>query len=210
MKQWFVFAVTITTILLWCVMQKIDGTFGESGIITCIPIVLFFGTGLLKVDDLNNYPWSIVMLAMGGIALGKAVTSSGLLKTIALALQKRIMHYDAIVVLIIFGALILVVATFVSHTVSALIIIPLVKEVGDSLPKPHPLMLIMGVALIASGAMGLPTSGFPNVTAIGMRDEVGKPYLTVNLFITRGVPASIIVYVCIITIGYGIMSSMNF
>ena len=34
--------------------------------------------------------------------------------------------------------------------------------------------------------MGLPTSGFPNVTAIGMRDEVGKPYLTVNLFITRG------------------------
>ena len=78
------------------------------------------------------------------------------------------------------------VATFVSHTVSALIIIPLVKEVGDSLPKPHPLMLIMGVALIASGAMGLPTSGFPNVTAIGMRDEVGKPYLTVNLFITRG------------------------
>lgn len=210
MKQWFVFAVTITTILLWCVMQKIDGTFGESGIITCIPIVLFFGTGLLKVDDLNNYPWSIVMLAMGGIALGKAVTSSGLLKTIALALQKRIMHYDAIVVLIIFGALILVVATFVSHTVSALIIIPLVKEVGDSLPKPHPLMLIMGVALIASGAMGLPTSGFPNVTAIGMRDEVGKPYLTVNLFITRGVPASIIVYVCIITIGYGIMSSLNF
>ena len=58
--------------------------------------------------------------------------------------------------------------------------------------------------------MGLPTSGFPNVTAIGMRDEVGKPYLTVNLFITRGVPASIIVYVCIITIGYGIMSSLNF
>ena len=43
-----------------------------------------------------------------------------------------------------------------------------------------------------------------------MRDEVGKPYLTVNLFITRGVPASIIVYVCIITIGYGIMSSLNF
>ena len=23
MKQWFVFAVTITTILLWCVMQKL-------------------------------------------------------------------------------------------------------------------------------------------------------------------------------------------
>lgn len=191
-------------------MSKISGTFGESGIITIIPIVLFYGTGLLKVDDLNNYPWSIVLLAMGGIALGKAVTSSGLLKTIALALQKKIMDYDAFVVLVIFGALILVVATFVSHTVSALIIVPLVKEVGESLPTPHPRMLIMGVALIALGAMGLPTSGFPNVTAIGMRDEVGKPYVTVNSFITRGVPASIIVYLCVITLGYGIMSSLKF
>ncbi|KAL6453466.1 PHO87 Inorganic phosphate transporter PHO87 [Candida maltosa Xu316] len=209
-KQYYVFAVTIATIILWCVMSKIDGTFGEAGIITIIPVVLFFGTGILKVDDLNNYPWSIVMLAMGGIALGKAITSSGLLKTIALSLQKRIMNYDAFAVMAIFGALILVIATFVSHTVSALIIIPLVKEVGESLPKPHPLLLIMGVALIASGAMGLPTSGFPNVTAIGMRDEVGKPYVTVNLFITRGVPASIIVYLCVITIGYGIMTAIDF
>lgn len=209
-KQIYVFVVTLATILLWCVMSKISGTFGESGIITIIPIVLFYGTGLLKVDDLNNYPWSIVLLAMGGIALGKAVTSSGLLKTIALALQKKIMDYDAFVVLVIFGALILVVATFVSHTVSALIIVPLVKEVGESLPTPHPRMLIMGVALIALGAMGLPTSGFPNVTAIGMRDEVGKPYVTVNSFITRGVPASIIVYLCVITLGYGIMSSLKF
>ncbi|RCK56619.1 Inorganic phosphate transporter PHO87 [Candida viswanathii] len=209
-KQIFVFVVTLATILLWCVMTKIDGTFGESGIITIIPVVLFYGTGLLKVDDLNNYPWSIVLLAMGGIALGKAVTSSGLLKTIAMALQRRIMNYDAFVVLLIFGVLILVVATFVSHTVSALIIVPLVKEVGDSLPTPHPRMLIMGVALIALGAMGLPTSGFPNVTAIGMRDEVGKPYVTVNSFITRGVPASLIVYLCVITIGYGVMSSLGF
>ncbi|KAM9916523.1 hypothetical protein OXX59_009915 [Metschnikowia pulcherrima] len=68
----------------------------------------------------------------------------------------------------------------------------------------------MGTALIASGAMGLPTSGFPNVTAISMTDEVGKRYLSVSTFITRGVPASIIAYVFVITVGYGIMSSLSF
>ncbi|RLV96263.1 Inorganic phosphate transporter PHO87 [Spathaspora sp. JA1] len=209
-KQYFVFAVTLLTILLWCVMTKVEDTFGVAGIITIIPIVLFFGTGLLKVDDLNNYPWSIVLLAMGGIALGNAITSSGLLSTIAMALEAKIRDFPLYAIVVIFGALILVVATFVSHTVAALIIVPLVKEVGDSLPHPHPLILVMATALIASGAMGLPTSGFPNVTAISMRDEVGKNYLTVNTFITRGVPASIIVYVCVITIGYGIMSSLKF
>lgn len=209
-KQIFISIVTIATILLWCLMTKIEGVFGESGIISIIPIVLFFGTGLLKVDDLNNYPWSIILLAMGGIALGKAVTSSGLLKTIATALQHQIEDFNVFVILIIFGILILVVATFVSHTVAALIIIPLVKEVGEHLPEPHPLILVMGTALIASSAMGLPTSGFPNVTAISMRDEVGKPYLTVNTFITRGVPASFIAYACVVTIGYGIMTALKF
>ncbi|KAG5421870.1 PHO87 [Candida metapsilosis] len=209
-KQYFVLLVAIVTILLWCVIEKIEVNWGSSGIVTCFAYVMFFSTGLLTVDDLNNYPWSIIVLAMGGIALGKAIGSSGLLSTIAIALQKRIMNYSAYVVLLIFGIIVLVFATFVSHTVAALIIVPLVKEVGDALPKPHPNLLILGTALVASCAMALPTSGFPNVTAISMRDELGRPYLTVNEFISRGIPASIIAYLCIITIGYGIMSSIGY
>jgi len=209
-KQYFILMVTVATILLWCMLSQIESTFGESGQIAIIPVVLLFGTGLLKVDDLNNFPWSIVLLAMGGLALGKAVSSSGLLKTIAMALQRKIDHFDVFVILLIFGALVLVFATFVSHTVATLIIVPLVKQVGDALPTPHPQLLVMGTALVASAAMGLPTSGFPNVTAISMRDEVGKHYLTVNTFITRGVPASIIAYLIVITVGYGIMTAIQF
>lgn len=209
-KQWYVSAVCIGTIILWCVMSKIESTFGLSGIVAIVPMVLLFGTGLLKVDDVNNFPWSIILLAMGGLALGKAVTSSGFLATIATALQKKVMNLDAFVVLLIFGLLILVVATFVSHTVAAIIIVPLVKEVGDAMSTPHPLLLVMGTALLSSAAMGLPTSGFPNVTAISMTDEVGKRYLTVNTFITRGVPASIIAYLFVVTLGYGIMTALSF
>lgn len=209
-KQWYVTVVCIATILLWCVESQIAETFGSSGIIAVIPIVLLFGTGILKVDDVNNFPWSIILLAMGGLALGSGVTSSGLLATIAMALQKKVANFDAFVILLIFGILILVVATFVSHTVATIIIVPLVKEVGEKMKHPHPLLLIMGSALLASGAMGLPTSGFPNVTAISMTDEVGKRYLTVNTFITRGVPASIITFAITVTLGYGIMTSLGY
>lgn len=133
MKQYYVIVVTLGTILLWCVLTQIQDVFGSSGQIAVIPLVLFFGTGLLSTQDINNFPWSIVILAMGGIALGGAVSSSGLLTTIAGALQRRVMDFPLYAVLIIFGIVMLVVGTFVSHTVSAIIIIPLMKEVGEKL-----------------------------------------------------------------------------
>ncbi|CAI5757817.1 unnamed protein product [Candida verbasci] len=207
-KQIFVLLVTIVTIILWCVESKIEGTFGESGIISVIPFVLFFGSGLLKVDDLNMYPWNIVLLASGGIALGKALTASELLKTVAESLEKKIMDYGAFLIMFIFGALVLVISTFISHTVAALIIVPLILEVGQSLGA-HTNLLIMGVALGCSSGMGLPSSGFPNMTAVGLRDPVGKPYITVNTLMTRGIPASIITFLVIVTVGYGIMSSLG-
>lgn len=39
-------------------------------------------------DDFNNQLWNVVMLAMGGSALGEAVTSSGLLAAIAHGIEE--------------------------------------------------------------------------------------------------------------------------
>lgn len=208
--QWFIVSVTLITIVLWCFALRLEGIFGEMGIIALIPMICFFGSGLLTTADLNNYPWNIVVLAMGGTALGKAVASSGLLSTIAVTIQREVQDYSLFGVTLTFGLLILVMATFVSHTVAALIVIPLISEIGNNLSDARPRLLIMVSALLCSAAMGLPTSGFPNVTAICMTDEFGKPYLTVNTFITRGVPSSLIAYAIIVSVGYGTMLLINF
>lgn len=209
LKQWFICGVTLATIILWCVEKQIESAFGSSGIIAILPIAIFFGSGLLSTKDFNTFPWSIVLLAMGGTALGKGVSSSGLLAAIAEALEKRVEKDSPMAVLCIFGALMLVVGTFVSHTVSAIIIVPLVQEVGNKLsnPKAAPL-LVFGCSLLASAGMGLASSGFPNVTAISMLDKKGNRYLSMSTFMSRGIPCSIIVYVCVITIGYGITISV--
>lgn len=208
--QWFIVAVSFSTIILWCLASRLQGIFGEMGIIALIPLVLFFGTGLLSTEDFNNYPWNIVILAMGGTALGKAVASSGLLTTIATQIQMRVKDFSLFGVTVTFGFLILVMATFVSHTVAALIVIPLVKEIGNELPDPHPRILIMVSALLCSAAMALPTSGFPNVNAICMTDEFGQPYLKVTTFITRGVPSSLITYLIIVSVGFTTMKLIQF
>ncbi|RKP30057.1 SPX-domain-containing protein [Metschnikowia bicuspidata] len=208
--QWFVVAVAILTILLWCFASRLEGIFGEMGIIALIPMICFFGSGLLTTADLNNYPWNIVVLAMGGTALGKAAASSGLLSSIAVTIQREVQDYSLFGVTVTFGLLILVMATFVSHTVAALIVVPLISEIDNNIKDGRPRLLIMVSALLCSAAMGLPTSGFPNVTAICMTNEFNKPYLTVNTFIIRGVPSSLIAYAIIITVGYGTMKLINF
>ena len=162
--QWFISVVTIATIVLWCISHQLEGVFGDMGVIAIIPIVMFFGTGILTKEDFNNFLWTIIILAAGGLALGKAVNSSGLLHTIAHGITAEVEGLSLYGVLCVFAALIAIVATFISHTVAALIILPLVARVGETMQNPHPNLLVMGSVLMASGAMGLPTSGFPNMS----------------------------------------------
>lgn len=163
--QYFISAVTLGTIALWCVSHQLEHVFGDMGVIAIIPLVLFFGTGILNKEDFNNFLWTIIILAAGGLCLGKAVTSSGLLHTIAGSITERVEHLSLYSVLLVFCALILVIATFISHTVAALIILPLVRQIGVNMENPHPNLLVMASALMCSVAMALPTSGFPNMSA---------------------------------------------
>jgi phosphate transporter len=146
------------------VSRQLESVFGDMGIIAIIPLALFFGTGILTKEDFNNFLWTIIILAAGGLSLGKAVSSSGLLHTIAEGITAKVSHLSVYGMLVVFAGLILVVATFISHTVAALIILPLVRQVGANMKEPHPNLLVMGSVLMASAAMGLPTSGFPNMS----------------------------------------------
>lgn len=169
--QWFIIAVTLITIVLWCVTHQLEPVFGDMGVVAIIPIVLFFGTGILTKEDFNNFLWTIIILAAGGLALGKAVNSSGLLHTLAASITSGVQGMNLYSVMAVFAAMIMVVASFISHTVAALIILPLVAQVGEGMEEPHPNLLVMSSVLMCSAAMALPTSGFPNMS------ESSLPYV---------------------------------
>ncbi|KAI1108211.1 SPX-domain-containing protein [Nemania sp. NC0429] len=201
--QWFVSVVCLASIGLWCASHALESTFGHMGVIAILPIVIFFGVGVLTKEDFNNFPWTIVILAAGGLSLGKAVESSGLLHTVATKISAEVHELDLYVVVLIFSSLALVIATFISHTVAALILLPLVADIN--MEEPHPNLLVMVTTLMCSAAMGLPTSGFPNMTAIMKEDATGERYLSVKHFISRGIPSSIVSFFVVVTIGYGAM-----
>ena len=205
LKQWFISGVCVGTIVLWCFQNQIQAMVGDMAVTALIPLVLFFGTGILTKEDFNNFLWTIVFLAMGGIALGKAVASSGLLKSLDAFVQERVNGLPLWGIMLILVAVGLVVATFISHTIAAVLLVPIAAQMGANLADPHPRLLIMATTLTSSAAMGLPVSGFPNMTAINLEDEVGHHYVSVRTFLRVGIPASILATLIIATLGYVIM-----
>ncbi|GAA6005625.1 hypothetical protein JCM11491_003705 [Sporobolomyces phaffii] len=203
--QYFVAGVTLATIALWCVESKLSWLFGDMGIIAILPIVMFYGSGILRKADFDHSPWSIVFLAMGGIGLGKAVLSSGLLDDIDHVIERVVLGLDIWPILALFGVIVLIIATFISHTIAAVLVVPIAAQIGTAMDVPHPRLLIFATSLICSAGMGLPVSGFPNLQAISLEDDVGQPYLTPVDFFKNGVPASIIATTIVVTLGYGIM-----
>ncbi|KAI8922118.1 SPX domain-containing protein [Powellomyces hirtus] len=204
-KQWYIIAVSFLTIILWCAESALEDYVGDMGVIAIVPIVAFYGVGLLTKDDWNSMLWSVVMLAMGGIALGKAVDSSGLLLEITHSLTPHLEGMSPFKCLALFSGLVLVGTTFISHTVGALIILPIILKVGSSLPDPRANTLVMAAAFMCSGAMGLPVSSFPNMNAVSLEDPTGTPWVDVKDFLKVGLPCSVVAWAVVMTIGYPLM-----
>lgn len=59
-------------------------------------------------DDFEQFAWTIVFLAMGGIALGKGVSSSGLLVTMDEIIRKLMEGYSLTKVVFILSPIVLV------------------------------------------------------------------------------------------------------
>ncbi|KIY94905.1 hypothetical protein MNEG_13057 [Monoraphidium neglectum] len=208
--QIYVVVVSLATVALWCCNNLLSHITGEMGVLAILPLVAFFGFGVLSKDDFNGFLWNVVMLAMGGLALGEAVKSSGLLLTIAQAIQSMVDGLDLWSVLAIFCALVLMATTFISHTVGAMVILPIVQSVGQQMPGHHDKLLVMGAALMCSGAMGLPVSGFPNMNAVALEDPTGVNYVDTVDFLKVGVPGSVMVYWLIVSVGYVLMRAVGY
>ncbi|EUC64788.1 transporter, divalent anion:Na+ symporter (DASS) family protein, partial [Rhizoctonia solani AG-3 Rhs1AP] len=205
LKQYWVSIVCLVTIALWCVAHQIDHIFGDMGVIAIIPIVAFFSTNVLKKEDFEQFLWTIVFLAMGGIALGKAVVSSGLLATMDDGVRRLVEGLALYEIVLVLSIVVLIISTFISHTIASVLLVPIAAEVGSNLPDPHPRLLVFITGLICSAGMGMPVSGFPNQTAATQEDEMGKVYLSNMDFLKNGVPASVVATMVVATVGYTLM-----
>merc|ERR1712203_512145 len=93
-----------------------------------------------------------------------------------------------------------VATTFVSHTVAALVLMPLVVELGESVGEAG-LAVLLG-ALACSAACALPMTSFPNVNSLLAEDDHGKPWLAVKHYLVAGTPMTLLTAGLLVTLGY--------
>ena len=158
--SWKKSAVVLTfgaTVLLWLTgpLHAIPTT-----VVSFLPIVVFTMLGILDADDMRALNWDVIILIVGGLSLGSAVSASGLDKWIADVFATLSLPFLVLVPL--FAYLVVALSNFMSNTAAANILLPLVAAVTVVLGNSSPVLAVVTVALSASLAMCLPVSTPPN------------------------------------------------
>ena len=90
--------------------------------------------------------------------------------------------------------------TFVSHTVAALLLMPVIVEVSAVNPGlPSAEALVFLSVIMCSGSMAFPITSFPNVNSLLTEDAAGKPFLVARNFLLPGLAISTLVLAQLMT-----------
>lgn len=172
---------SFVTVALWSSGAKF---MGGVGMVSLGFMALAFGLGWLTVVDLNSLSWHTLCLLGGSNVLGQAVQSSNLLDYAADPFSRatRNMNHFALSCLVV--AFVSTVSTFVSHTVSAIVVMPLVVQIAQHADDTAPLSI--AAALAISAAQALPFSSLPNLNSLTRTDSNKNPFLMPADFVKYG------------------------
>jgi len=149
-------------------------------VVSFLPIVSFTLFGIIDADDIAKVRWDVIILIIGGLSLGFAVTHNGVDTWVAdMVPQKGI---SVVMVIVMFSYLVVAVSNFMSNTAATNIILPIAVAIGASYSPGDGLLTAVAVALSASFAMTLPVSTPPNAIVYSSGQLHSKQFLLLGLF----------------------------
>lgn len=160
-----VYVTFAVTVLLW-LLDRATGL--NSNVVAMIPLAVFCITGIIGKEELKSINWDVLWLVAGGFALGVGLQGSGLAKHIITTIPFG--EWSPILVFAGSGIICYLMSTFMSHTASSALLVPILATVatgmGDSItPYGGVTTMLIGVAVSSSLAMALPISTPPNALA---------------------------------------------
>lgn len=186
-------AVGLLTVFLW-----LSSSFHNipSAVTALLAVCLYFSFNLLKQEDFQRIDWAILVLMWGGLSLGEGLSSTGLTNWIV---AQPLFDQSGVVLIMLFSLLGIVLATFMSNTATANLIIPIVL----AMPGQNIIFLAVTIALACSFAMALPISTPPNAIAFSTNT------LRINDMLKAGGLISVIAFV-ILMMGFQIVLTKVF
>jgi sodium-dependent dicarboxylate transporter 2/3/5 len=139
----------IVTILLW-LTTPLHGI--SVAAIAAIPIVVLTLTGIITADDLKSLSWDTLFLVAGGLSLGEALESTGILEHYAGQIGSMKMGSTAIMFVLVYAAMLF--ANIMSNAGTCTVLIPLGFVLLPGLEK----QVALAIAFASSTALFLPVA----------------------------------------------------
>ncbi|PPK61850.1 sodium-dependent dicarboxylate transporter 2/3/5 [Malaciobacter marinus] len=175
-KKSLVILVFIITILLWLTgpLHLVPTT-----VVALFPIVIFTIFGIITSDDIKEIRWDVIILIIGGLALGSGVVKTGLDEW--LGLQINLQNLNLFLIVCLFSMIVIWVSNFMSNTAATNIMLPLIVALVSSMGESIVSYVVISVALCASCAMVLPVSTPPNAIAFSTGKLNAKDFMFIGL-----------------------------
>eukprot|EP00941_MAST-03F_sp_MAST-3F-sp1_P002607 g2607.t1 len=205
LRDYIALLCSFFTVILWATFafSPIRLLFGDLSIIAMIFIVAMFGAGVLTETDFNSMHWHTLFFLGGGNVLALALQSNFLIAWLADetigSLGSLHLSDDWLNLGVLFCCT--VIATIVSHSVTAILVMPLLVHIGKHTESGDPKVLVVSSALAISAAMAFPISSFPNIFTCFVLDDFQKPFLTTKHFLQTGLPISLLSVLMLGTVG---------
>jgi sodium-dependent dicarboxylate transporter 2/3/5 len=162
-RLFWLYFVSALTVILWFT-EALHGI--PSALIALIPVIGLTAFGLIDRDDIRGLSWEVLWLVAGGISLGSSMKQTGLAEWIVMQMPLQGVGVIGIFIVIALAGWLL--ATFMSHTVTASLLIPVVISLFTSgMLENAPPLEIMGLTVVCASSLGmmLPISTPPNAIA---------------------------------------------
>ena len=148
-----VMVVIIITILFWLTTSVHGITVAA---ISAIPIVVLTLTGVLDNADIKKLPWDTLLLVAGGLSLGEALQSTGIMDHYANQLRTLSVSTTAFIFILCYATMIF--SNIMSNSATATVLIPL----GMAILIGFESQVAIAIGLATSTALFLPVSTPPN------------------------------------------------
>ena len=204
--------MALVTVFLWLSARRLENLFGGLGIVSLVPIVALFGSGVLDKDDLHELPWDVVLLAMGATTLSAICKNSGLFDLIEKEFEVLLGPLKGWSSIALLCFVMTISSAIKSRYIAALVYLPLAfRAIGSISSNDNSgIGFIVGqkilVAFACSAGMLLPISGLINAFILQVRpihsENKDERYISTNELTVAGALGTTISFLSIISVGY--------
>jgi len=202
----FLMVAVVALLAITVFMPFVEPLLGHGACVSLLVVVMVFGSGFMTRENFLELDWDLLMLVGGTNVMAFMVRETGLGAELSTWLVSSefftMMPYWGFLVVLIIATVII--STTVGHTLTGVLLLPLIVALGLKLQAPETTALLCALAI--PFGMGLPQSSFDNSSAFTESRKYGRPkvVLTQRDFRLPGIAVTIVAVFLLLFFGFGV------